>query len=93
MSEKKKIVMLQIPVSVELYAKITRIAEESIRKPRQQALYDLEQVYKNVKLNESDKKRFGIIQNVENRNTFTNGLIQSGVNHNQSADDEEEELL
>jgi ferritin-like metal-binding protein YciE len=96
MSEKKITKMLQLPISLELYAKITRIGEESVRKTRQQAIYDLEQVYKNIKLTESDRKRFGIIENADVNNwipsNFNANIVNNNVRPLENTDDEEDLL-
>ena len=75
--------MVQIPVPLELYAKISQFAAENRRNLRQQIIFDIEKMYLNVKLTQEYANKFDL---------HVNGIPKVGVEI-MSTDEDDEELL
>lgn len=75
--------MVQIPVPLELYAKISQYAAENRRNLRQQIIFDMEKMYLNVKLTQEYANKFDL---------HVNGAQIVGA-QTMTTDDDDEELL
>lgn len=75
--------MVQIPVPLELYAKISQYAAENRRNLRQQIIFDIEKMYLNVKLTQEYANKFDL---------HVNGTLKVGAQIISTNDDDEDLL-
>lgn len=84
--------LVQIPIPIELYAKVCQYAAENRRSPRQQMIFDIEKIYFNVNLNDFFAEKFGLsVKSMPNVGLRNNDFLSETVNL--GTQDEKEELL